>query len=328
MVLTPVLRGAMSAAPMHLVIAPQPGTGKSYLADVASMIATGERVAVVAVSPKLEETEKRLIGCALAGSPIIGLDNCRGMLEGDFLCQVTERPMFQLRPLGQSDIIRVPNTFTTFANGNNVGVADDLVRRTINCALDANVEDPETRAFRGDPLAAIRRNRGAYVAACLTIARAYLVAGKPDRLPPLPSYQAWSDLVRSPLVWLSRADPVLTMAAARDADPIRRERARVFDAWSNDLGSHSSHTAPQLIELAVEWRYFEEERITRAVRPALHAALLEIAEKRGAPGQIDPVRLGLWLTRNANTIVDNFKLIVDRADSRCVRYGLRKVQKA
>lgn len=171
MVLTPVLRGAMAAAPMHLVTAPQPGSGKSYLADVASMIATGERIAAVAVAPNPEETEKRLIGSALAGFPVIGLDNCRETLEGDFLCQVTERPLLQLRALGKSDKIRVANTFTTFANGNNVAVADDLVRRTIRCALDANVENPECRTFRGDPLAAVRRNRGIYIAACLTIAR-------------------------------------------------------------------------------------------------------------------------------------------------------------
>ena len=96
MLLTPVLRGAMTAVPMHLVTAPQAGTGKSYLADVASMIATGERIAAVAVAPNPEETEKRLVGSALAGHPVIGLDNCRETLAGDFLCQVTERPLLQL----------------------------------------------------------------------------------------------------------------------------------------------------------------------------------------------------------------------------------------
>jgi putative DNA primase/helicase len=197
MLMTPVLRGAMPTAPMHLVTAPEAGTGKSYLADVAAMIATGERIAAVAVAPNPEETEKRLIGSALSGYPVIGLDNCRDTLAGDFLCQVTERPLLQLRALGKSDKIRVANTFTVFANGNNVAVADDMVRRTIRCALDANVENPELRTFRGDPLATVRRNRGKYVAACLIIARAYLAAGMPGRLPPLPSYEAWSDRVRS-----------------------------------------------------------------------------------------------------------------------------------
>jgi putative DNA primase/helicase len=181
MIITPVLRAAMETAPMHLVTAPRPGTGKSYIADVASAISTGERCAVKAASPSAEETEKRLVGSALAGHPIIALDNCRDLLQGDFLCQVTERPLLSLRALGKSDQHRIPNTFSFFANGNNIKVADDMVRRVIRCALDANCESPETRTFRSNPLAMIRANRGKYVAACLTIARAYIAAGRPIR---------------------------------------------------------------------------------------------------------------------------------------------------
>ena len=321
MLMTPVLRGAMAAAPMHLVTAPQPGTGKSYLADTASMIATGERVAAVAVAPNPEETEKRLIGCALAGHPVIGLDNCRDTLEGDFLCQLTERPLLQLRALGKSDKIRIANTFTTFANGNNVAVADDLVRRTVCCTLDANVENPEDRTFRGDPLAAVRRARGDYVAAAITIARAYIAAGKPGRLPPLPSYEGWSDMVRSPLTWLGFADPVETMAAARKADPVRQDRARTFDAWRNDLGVDTAYTTAELIELGTERRSYDGS----LAKPGLHAALVEVAQKHGAPaGQIEPQRLGKWLTKQENTIATGLKMTVDRSDFRRVRYRLRE----
>src|SRR5262249_44493596 len=136
MFLTTVLRAAMDAAPMHLSTAPRPGTGKSYLADIVSMVATGERCAVKAFSPSPEETEKRLVGAALMGHPIIALDNCRGILQGDFLCQVTERPLLEVRALGKSDQHRIANAFTLFANGNNVPVADDMVRRTLRNALD------------------------------------------------------------------------------------------------------------------------------------------------------------------------------------------------
>ncbi len=48
---------------------------------------------------------------------------------------------------------RAANTFTVLANGNNAVVATDMVRRTIECRLDANMESPETRVFRDDPLA-------------------------------------------------------------------------------------------------------------------------------------------------------------------------------
>jgi putative DNA primase/helicase len=320
MLLTPVLRGAMPIAPMHLVTAPQPGSGKSYLADTASMIATGERVAAIAVAPNPEETEKRLIGSALAGFPVIGLDNCRETLEGDFLCQVTERPLLQLRPLGGSDKIRVANTFTTFANGNNVAVADDLVRRTICCALDANVENPECRTFHSDPLADVGHHRGVYIAACITIARAYIAAGKPNRLSPLPSYEGWSDLVRSPLVWLGFGDPVATISASRSADPVRQDRARAFDAWRDELGIANAFTASEIIERA-EAQYSHDGS---PARPALRAILVEVAQKRNGPvGQIDAKRLGKWLTKNENAIVCGLKLTVDRSDLQRPRYRVR-----
>jgi hypothetical protein len=40
---SPVLRGAMDVCPLHGVTAPAPGSGKSFLIDVAAMISTGRR---------------------------------------------------------------------------------------------------------------------------------------------------------------------------------------------------------------------------------------------------------------------------------------------
>ena len=83
MLVTPVLRAALGpAVPMHVVSAPSAGSGKSYLCDLGSVISIGERCPVTAVAPREEETEKRLIGSALAGHPIIALDNCNGVLSG------------------------------------------------------------------------------------------------------------------------------------------------------------------------------------------------------------------------------------------------------
>jgi hypothetical protein len=82
------------------------------------------------------------------------------------------------------------------------------------------VEDPETRIFKSDPLAMIRADRGKYVAACLTIPLAYLAEGRPNRLPPLASYEAWSDFARSALVWLGCADTVETIATARESESL------------------------------------------------------------------------------------------------------------
>jgi putative DNA primase/helicase len=293
---------------MHLSNAPQPGTGKSYLADIGSCIATGERCAVVAFSPKPDETEKRLNGSALSGHPILALDNASGTIEGDLLCQMTERPMLQLRPLGTSKMVRVANTFCVFANGNNAEVAADMTRRTVECRLDANMETPETRVFRGNPLATITRDRGIYIASILTIGRAYIVAGKPGRLPALASYEGWSDLVRSPLVWLGRGDPVASMASLRSVDPVRAARVALFQAWARELKIGTGYQTADLISHANDKDHYGAPK-----NPTLLAALLDIGHDRS--GNIEPRRVGKWLSRNENNVADGLKLTCDRADA-------------
>ena len=200
MLMTPVLRAALgSAVPMHVATAPTAGTGKSYLCDVASALCIGERCPVMSVAKEDSETEKRLIGSAIAGNPIIALDNCNGVLSGDFLAQVTERPVLEVRGLGSSNLFRINNTFTVFATGNNIVVKGDLTRRTVRTRLDANTEDPTRRTFSGNPVSAVLADRGRYVAAVLTIARAYMGAGKPNPQKRIPSYEPWSP--RRPTRW-------------------------------------------------------------------------------------------------------------------------------
>jgi hypothetical protein len=322
MLMTPVLRGALApAVPMHLTTAPQAGTGKSYLADLASAIAVGERCAVMAVAPNPEETEKRLVGAALAGFPIIALDNCSAPLAGDFLCQVTERPMLQLRALGSSALVRVANSFTTFVNGNHASVVDDVVRRTLTCMLDADMENPEERSFKKDPLARVLTDRGSYIRAILVIARAYIVIGRPDRRHRLPSFERWSDTVRSALCWLGRADPVDTIGAARAEDPVRQARTAVFSAWARELNLGTGYLTTELVTAAEE-TFFNSNA---PLRPTLRDAFLAVArERRSGEPRIAPVRLGKWLGKASNTVAAGHKLTVDRQDISRLRWILEK----
>jgi putative DNA primase/helicase len=231
------------------------------------------------------------------------------------LCQITERPLLQLRPLGTSKQIRVANTFTVLTNGNNAVVAADMVRRTIECRLDANMESPETRVFHDNPLVKIMRNRGVYVAACLTVARAYICSGRPGRLPPLASYEAWSDLVRSPLVWLGCADPVASMSSLRSLDPAHQARITVFKAWAEELGTGGAYLTADLIG-----RANDQEPVGGFLRPGLRAALIEIARERA--GGIDPRRLGRWLSKTENNVAAGLKLTSDRGDAARPRWVL------
>lgn len=319
MILTTVLRGALlPTVPMHVATAPQPGTGKSFLADIASAVSTGERCPVIAIAPNNpEETEKRLIGAALAGQQIIALDNVSEMLTGDFLNQVTERPLMQLRPLGSSSIIRIANSFTVFANGNNLSAPADLVRRTLVCRLDANLENPEERQFKANPVREVLANRGLYVAACLTIGRAYIGAGSPGKCRTLASFDRWSDLVRSAIVWLGMPDPCSSMEMARAEDPIRAARAALFRSWEAEveIGTPGMTTA-QLIDEADKY----DEGF---LRPTFREACLAVAAERSGTA-ISPRRLGKWLSASNNNRVGELKLTVDRQDAARPRWILIK----
>jgi putative DNA primase/helicase len=237
--ITPVVRGALSVAPMHVTKAPVAGSGKSYIIDLASALNSGERAPVVTAGRTEEETEKRLVGALLSGQTIISIDNVNGELGGDALCQIIERPVVSVRPLGQSSFIKIESRASCFATGNNIRLVGDMTRRVVLCSLDPDMERPELRTFRFDPFDEVLANRGLYVAAALTVVRAYVVAGCPDQCPPLASFEDWSRLVRSALVWLGRPDPVLTMEQAREDDPTTSLLRQMLMAWHDAVGSQA-----------------------------------------------------------------------------------------
>jgi putative DNA primase/helicase len=288
----------MTVAPLHVNRAPAPGSGKSYILDIASGISSGQPCPVISAGSDEFETEKRLGAALLQGQAMIAIDNLNGELRGDALCQMIERPVVDVRPLGSSRLVRIASRATLFATGNNIVLVGDLIRRVLLCSLDPNMERPELRQFKGNPFDTVLADRGLYIAAALTVVRAYRAAGCPDTLPSLASFRDWSRLVRSALVWLGRADPVQTMDAARAEDPELDAMRRVFAALHDVIGLDRPHTAGQLKERA------EQPGMNGPVNPDLNEALLSVAF--GMDG-INSRKLGAWLGRHRDRVVDGCK---------------------
>lgn len=306
-IITPVVRGAMPVAPLHANTAPVAGSGKSYLIDIASAVHIGERAPVIAAGRTEEETEKRLGAALLNGQPIVSIDNVNGRLGGDALCQMIERPVVSLRPLGVSKLVKVESQATMFATGNNIQLVGDMTRRVILCSLDPNMERPELRTFRSNPFDTVLADRGKYVAAALTVVRAYIVANCPDELPPLASFESWSRMVRSALVWLGRADPVDTMDKARADDPVMTSLTAVLSTWHHAVGS-SARTTGAMKQ--------EAELLNPLGNPAngeLRQALIDVADDRR--GGIDAKRLGHFISRHQGRIVGGLKIVAAEDDS-------------
>jgi putative DNA primase/helicase len=285
--ITPVVRGAFAVTPAHVARAPTPGSGKTYLFDTASAIATGQPCHAIAAGRTEEETEKRLAACLLAGYPIINIDNVNGELGGDFLCQITERPLVSPRILGRSEQPQIANRTTIYATGNNIRVKGDMTRRAVICELDPLIERPELRTFKSRPVERVLADRGQYIAAAITIVRAYIVAGRPSPPPPFASYEGWSNTVRGALIWLGRADPVKTLAIARSEDPDLQTLSALLAAWTAafGIGHKNAQTAAQVIA---------------EPNPALREAL----DAMGIFGKASPSKsLGHWLRGKKGRIV-------------------------
>jgi putative DNA primase/helicase len=248
--LSGVCRAALSCVPMHTETAPAAGTGKSFLNDVIAGVLIGDIMPVIATGKDLEELAKRLDAKVIEGFTLLAIDNVTIPLGGDELCQVIERPLYTPRVLGQSKTRERRNNWMLFADGNNLRLKDDVTRRSLQARLDAGMERPELRKFRGNPFETVLKNRGTYLWAALTVVKAYMAAGKPGRLSRIGDpFAEWSDLVRSALVWLGYDDPVLTMEAVRDNDPNRQARVAMFQAMANayGVGAVNKRTASQMI---------------------------------------------------------------------------------
>ena len=320
-ILTALIRCVVPTAPLIVVNAHTPGTGKSYLVDVISAITTGRRCPVIAAGKTDEETEKRLGALLLGAVSMVSIDNVNGELGGDTLCQATERPLVRVRILGKSEMPEIECRAALFATGNNIAVVADMTRRVVICALDAGVERPELREFAFKPVDRVLADRGVYVAAALTVIRAYLVAGAPRVCGPIGSYEDWDTLARSPLVWLGGSDPVASMEAARDEDPERIAVRELFGHWREHLALSNGYTSNAIIKTACEkgpgssFDYNVQE--FRA--PEFRDLLLRQA---GEGGAVNSRRLGKWLSRIKGRVIDGHRIEVKEDTKHGNRFAL------
>ena len=320
-ILTAVVRGTMPAAPLHAIRASTPGSGKSYLADVISAVATGRICPAIAPGKTEEEMEKRLGARLLHAVPLMTIDNVIGELGGVFLCQVTERPIVSIRILGKSEMRDVECRTLVLATGNNLTLVGDMTRRTVLCTLDAEVERPETRQFDFAPVERVLRDRGAYIAAALTVIRAYRAAGFPDPLPSLASYGEWSLTVRSALTWLGYADPARSMETAREEDPELSAIRELFGHWERRLGLNSGYTSVEVVNSANALAPTGPGDDSGFADPEFRDLLLRQAGDRG---QINTRRLGKWFSKIGGRPVEGLRMTVATNDSHGNRYSLQK----
>lgn len=309
--LTTILRGAFDVAPMTLVLAHMAGTGKSYLVDLISTIARGRPCPVITASRDEIEMDKRIGALLIESAPIISIDNLSFDLKGDLLCQMCTQQTVKVRVLGKSETPDCEWKGSLFATGNNVNLSGDMTRRGLICNLDAGIERPELREWDFSPIDRVLRNRGAYIAAVLTIARAYVLGGKVERMERIGSYSQWSKFVREPLIWLGEADPCKSMEQAFRNDPNKEAAETLIAQWKEHLGTEQSYKVSEIVDKAKESAPSTTMEVGgpgwEHLRPDFFDVLVE---RCGERGNIDVRKLGFWLRSLRGQIYSGHKIVI------------------
>jgi len=181
--LTPIIRPMIKGCvPMALVDKPSPGTGASKLLDLISIVATGRPMAALSPPGDEEEWRKLITGLMRDGAALVCLDNIASDLKADALSRVLSSVIWKDRTLGKPDAVEYPQRACWYATGNNLTLAGDLPRRSYLIQLDAKMARPwERTTFRYVNINQwVEDNRGAVLAALLTMARAWVLADRPN----------------------------------------------------------------------------------------------------------------------------------------------------
>jgi hypothetical protein len=204
LVLTLVGRYAIAGpTPFFMIQSNVRGSGKSLLADVAGIIATGQQFPRFVAPSNDDEWRKRITAVAMEGRRAVLIDNIYSSIGSPSLDAALTSSSWSDRILGSSTITgEIPLNTVWVGTGNNVKLKNDLPRRTLSINLDSREEFPEEREnFKIDPiLPYIRQHRRKLLVAALTILRRPFTRDEEVKLKRLGSFDAWSKVVRTALV--------------------------------------------------------------------------------------------------------------------------------
>jgi len=303
-ILTAVVRVALCLAPGFHGHSPVSGSGKSKLCELIAAFAgpgSSQRVSYPTTS---EEATKVLLSLLLTGPAVIEFDDMdTDWIPHGVINRIFTSATISERILGHSKTATVGTRVLILGSGNNVVPLRDLRRRVITIHLNPRCDTPATLRYTRDPVRMVRVDRGKYVAAALTIIRAWLAAGSPRAdVDNIASYGAWADYCRHPLIWLGLPDPATSLLEQVRHDPDADALRALMTAWRAIFGA-SPTTVRKVVEAAAN-----------PIHGDLHDALFELPVVER--GEINRSRLGWFLKKHANRIVDGYEFRRCMADGR------------
>lgn len=303
-IFTAVVRPSLDYAPGFHAKAPVFGSGKTYLCELIGAFAGPAGNAKVSYPTTSEEATKVILSLLLTSPAVIEFDD----MDTDWIPHGTIKRMLTAdkitdRILGVSKTATVSTRTLFLGSGNNVGPVRDLLRRVLTIHIDPRCSTPATLSYNGFPVDKVRKNRGVYVAAVLTIIMAWRNAGSPKSvMESIVTFSgAWTDYCRHPLMWLGHPDPATSLLQQVKHDPDGEALLVLMKEWYFVFGS-----TPTTVRKALKSAQANKSDLLDAIRE------FPVEEK----GEISPSKFGWFLKKNADRVVNGYKFEKAEADGR------------
>jgi hypothetical protein len=253
LLLTFVVRELCGCVPLALIDAPVAGTGKSLLSKIAAITATGKEAAFGVQLGEEAEIRKNITSRLQESPSILITDNADDVIKSPALAAMLTADVWEDRLLGRSRILHLPVRTVVIFTGNNLRLGGDMPRRCYRIRLDANLTQPWSReGFKHQLPGYAMDNRGMTIAALLTMARAWILAGRPKGdNPTLGSFESWCSVVGGILQYAGLSDFLGNLQEMYRDTADGEDDAGQWADWMNAIYSRfgdNSFTIKQLAE--------------------------------------------------------------------------------
>jgi putative DNA primase/helicase len=308
-IFTAIERPFLPVAPMFVVRSSMPGTGKGLIVRALVRLAFDTAPVFITWGGSAEEFEKRLAALLLQTPAVLSIDNANGMqIKGDLLESITTEGCADIRPLGQSKIVKVRNRSFITLTGNNPIITGDMARRTLSIDILPRSADPERDRYDFNPVEVVQRHRVDLLQAAFTIMLAFRLAGMPSHgLPAVGSFDDWSRKVRDFVYWLTKYDVSEAFHRNKAEDPRRQGDASLLAALHQHFGTAPFKAADAIAvhqRVADHRRSLQANPVPMATEQALHEALEDVLGGR----KVDAKLFGYWARRVKGAHIGGFLL--------------------
>jgi hypothetical protein len=293
--MTCLLSKILPRKPLFLITSPEAGLGKSALMDAGHILATGFMSDTVDWPDSDAEMEKRVLGCLMAGDPIICFDNVETgfTVKSKTICKATSQNGMRARRLHTHDMMSAPCDAMFVVTGNSCVISGDLSIRSIICRLcskDCRASGVKRKRKRLEIQA--QEQRSALVVAFLMEVHAakFLEFNNKTFEKSFLRCEDWDRMVRATAINFGCEDPVKCLEIIDQEDPDEGIGITIWEMWHEKSLPNVAYTISKMLEINANLKEYLEETF------------------QSKDGKYSSIIAGGWIAKNASRIFGSIRL--------------------